>query len=304
MRPRWSPALLATAALASVSAGAQEPAFRDARVFKSAIELTSINATVRDAEGRLVTGLLRDDFEVFDDGDPQPITQFTNERVPVSLGVLVDTSDSMFGQRIKDERMAVERFLFELLDAEDEYFVMGFNHRPYPLTSWTNTPGVVREALDRIRPSGGTAAYDAVMTALPMFAKRSRQRAALVIISDGADTASDASVRSVQSALVRTDVFVYAVAVDSGDRQAINARVNPAALREVTDTSGGRTEVVRSSAEIADATARISEELNSQYLIGYTSPHGHDGKYHSIRVRVRGTDHRVRARSGYIAPGP
>ena len=293
--------LLAVVGVAAAAAVAQEPVLRDPRLFRSGIEITSVNATVRDMEGRLVTGLSRDAFELYEDGERQAITQFTNERVPVSLGVLLDTSDSMFGRRIKDARAAVERFLFELLDPGDEYFVMAFNHRPHPLTSWTNTPEIVRQALNRVRPGGGTAAYDGVIAALPMFTKRTRERAALVIISDGADTASDGSLRTVHSSLVRSEAFVYAVAIDSSDRKAINTGVNPTSLREITDDSGGRTEIVHSSEELADATARIAEELNSQYLLGYTSPHGGDGRYHSIRVRVRGTDYKVRARNGYVA---
>src|SRR6185503_1808242 len=127
--------------------------------------------------------------------DPQEVTQFTNERVPISLGVLLDTSDSMFGQRIKDARAAVERFLFDLLDPGDEYFAMSFNHQPHTLTRWTNMPGVMRRALDRLKPSGGTAAYEAILASLPMIAIRSRERAALLVISDGADTASTATIR-------------------------------------------------------------------------------------------------------------
>jgi VWFA-related protein len=105
----------------------------------------------------------------------------------------------------------------------------------------------------------------------------------------------------VRSALLRSDAFVYAIALDSPDRQAINSRVNPTALREITDDSGGRTELVQRSEDLADATSRIAEELNSQYVLGYTSPQGADGHYHSIRVRVRGTDYKVRARNGYVA---
>jgi hypothetical protein len=105
----------------------------------------------------------------------------------------------------------------------------------------------------------------------------------------------------VRAALLRSDAFLYAIALDPPGRRAINAGINPQALRELTDQSGGRTEVVTSTAGLADATARIAEELNSQYLLGYSSPRTGDGQYHSIRVRVRGTDHRVRARNGYVA---
>jgi Ca-activated chloride channel family protein len=286
--------------IATLSAQTQPP-LRDERHFRSGIEVTSITATVTDAEGHLVTGLDRDAFEVYEDAVRQNITQFTSERVPIGLGVLLDTSDSMFGRRIEDARAAVNRFLFDLLDPNDEFFIVAFNHQPRTLTSWTHSPEEVRRVLERLRPFGGTAAYDAVIQALPFIERRSRERAALLVISDGADTASTATLRDVRSALLRSDAFLYAIAIDSPERQAINARVNAEALREMTAESGGRTEVVRSSTELNDATARIADELNHQYLLGYTSSHGADGQYHSIRVRVPGTDNRVRARRGYVA---
>ena len=232
------------------------------------------------------------------------MTQFTRERVPVGLGVLIDISDSMFGQRIKDARAAVNRFLFELLDDSDEFFLVAFNHAPKTLTAWTHTPGEVSLALNALKPFGGTAAYDAIVEALPMIERRARQRAALLLISDGADTASNTSLREVKSALLRSDAFVYAIAIDSSDRQAINTKINPDALREITGQSGGRTEVVHNSADLAEASARIADELNHQYVLGYTSAHEGDGGYHSIRVRVAGSGYRVRARNGYVAaPG-
>ncbi len=226
-----------------------------------------------------MTDLGREAFEVYKDGEAQTVTQFTNERVPISLAVLLDASDSMFGQRLKDAHTAVEYFLFNLLDDTDEYFVLSFNHQPHILTGWTATPEVVSRALGRLKAWGGTAVYDAVVASLPMFGKRSRQRAAILIISDGADTASDATLREVHSALLRSDAFAYAIAIDSPERQPINTRVNPTALREITDTSGGRTEVVHSTVDIGEAAARIADELNHQYLLGYTSSHGADDKY-------------------------
>jgi Ca-activated chloride channel family protein len=278
----------------------QQP-LRSDKPFQSGIEITSITATVTDKDGHLVTGLGREVFEVYEDGVRQTITQFTNERVPVGLGVALDISDSMFGKRIQDARAAVDRFLFELLDASDEFFILAFNHQPRTLTGWTHAPEDVRRALDGIKPFGGTAAYDAVIDSLPMLERRSRQRAAILLISDGADTASNATIRDVRSALHRSDAFVYAIAIDSPERQAINTRVNAQALREITAESGGRTEVVQNATELNEATARIAEELNSQYVLGYTSPRGADGQFHSIRVRAPGTEYRVRARTGYVA---
>jgi len=294
--------LVVLLALGSAGLFAQgQPPLRDNRLYRSGIELTSIAATVTDRDGHLVADLTRDAFEVYEDGERQVITQFIHDRVPVGLGVLLDISDSMFGRRIQDARAAVDRFLFELLDPADEFFLMAFNHRPRALTGWTREQEEVRRVLNGLRPTGGTAIYDSIVEALPILDRRSRQRAALLIISDGADTASNTSLRDVRSALLRSDAFVYAIALDSSDPRAINTRINAQALREITNETGGRTEIVHNSTDLYEASARIAEELNSQYILGYTSSKGADGKYHSIRVKVTGTDHRVRARNGYVA---
>jgi VWFA-related protein len=286
---------------------AAQPPFRAERPFRTGIEVTSITATVTDGEGHLVVDLPREAFEVFEDGDRQPITQFTRERVPVGLGVLLDISDSMFGRRIEDARTAVDRFLFDLLDPADEFFLMAFNHKPRAMTGWTREQAEVQRALAGLRPSGGTAIYDAIVESMPLIEVRTRIRGALLVISDGADTASTAGLREVRAALLRSDVFIYAIAIDSPERQPINTRVNAQVLREITGESGGRTEIVRSSSDLIEATARIAEELNSQYVLGYTSPRGADNQFHSIRVRVRApgsAEYRVRTRSGYIATPP
>jgi Ca-activated chloride channel family protein len=269
--------------------------------FQSGVDLISVTATVVDREGHLVTGLPIEAFDIFEEGERQTISQFTNERVPVSLAVLLDVSDSMFGQRLVDARTAVERFLFELLDKDDEFSVVVFNHEPRALTRWTQEPDVVRTAMATLKPFGSTAIYDAVLTALPMMDTRTKHRAAVLIISDGADTASDAALREVRSALIRSDAFVYAIAVDPPARRAINETVNVSALNEITGGSGGNTELVHQTGDLVAATARIAEELNNQYVLGYYSPRPLDGAYRSIRVRATNPEHRVRARRGYIA---
>jgi Ca-activated chloride channel family protein len=292
--------VLMAAIAAAATAAISSQQIRSDKVLKSGVDLVMVAATVLDADGRLVTGLPRERFQIFEDGEQRPIAEFTNERVPVGVGMLLDISDSMFGQRMVDARTAVERFLFDLLDSSDESFVLAFNHYPHIISRWTSTPEEVTHALAELKPTGGTAIYDAVIGALPMIARRTRERAALVLISDGADTASDASIGDVRKALLRSDAFVYAIAIDSPRRQAINTRVNPTALGEITGQSGGRTEVVRDMEGLQTATAAIAEELNSQYVMAYASPKTTDGKYHSIRVRVTLPGHKVRARNGYV----
>jgi Ca-activated chloride channel family protein len=268
---------------------------------RSSVELTVVTATVRDAEGKLVTGLPREAFEVYEDGVRVPIAQFTNERVPLGLGLLLDISDSMFGRRIKDAETAVERFLVTLLDSKDAFFVMAFNHEARLLFGWKTDPSGVHEALSKLKPTGSTAIYDALVSAFPLIENRPRERAAIVLITDGADTASDTTLHDLRPALVRSDAFVYAIAIDTPEPQAISKRVNPETLNEITGQSGGRTEVVRDTADLEPATARIAEELNSQYVLAYASPTPGDGKYHSIRVRTTDATNRVRARNGYVA---
>lgn len=264
-------------------------------------DVVTVAVTVVDADGGLVTGLGRDDFTVFEDGVAMPITQFIGERVPVSLGLVLDISESMAGERMSDARLAVDQFLNGLLRPEDEAFLMVFNHRPRLLRPWTLQPASLAGALDDVFPTGGTAVYDAVVEALKPFSRRSHPRAAVVIVSDGADTASDHGIADIRPLVRRADAFIYAIAIDAPSRRPVSGRPDPYALREITDASGGYTEVVHASVDLAAATARIAEELNRQYLLGYVPPRGADGKYHSIRVRTRNDSHRVRARRGYVA---
>ncbi len=271
-------------------------------LLRSNVELTVVTATVRDANGRLATGLPREAFAIYEDGVRVPVSQFAQERVPLGLGLLLDVSDSMFGRRIKDAEGAVERFLLNLLSPADAFFVMAFNHEPRVLFGWKSTPDGVHDALARLKPTGSTAIYDALSAALPYIDHRPRERAAIVLITDGADTASDISLHDLRPWLVRTDAFVYAIAIDTPEPQPIAKRLSVGTLDEITAQSGGRTEVVRSTADLDTATANIADELNHQYVLGYSSPHPGDGQYHSIRMAIAREGYKVRARNGYVSP--
>jgi VWFA-related protein len=269
--------------------------------FETAIEVVTVTVAVTDPEGRLVTDLSQDEFELFEDAQPQTITQFTRDRVPVSLAVLLDVSDSMVGMRLLDARQALDRFLFELLSRDDEYALVVFNHQPVVASTWTDNPAKVTPALDALRGWGGTAIYDAVHSVLPLLDKRHRQRGAAVVISDGADTASDIQIRDLRSRMLRTDAFIYAIGIDRDDPRAMRTRINPYSLRQITDDTGGYTEIVKDTSDLGPATARIADELNKQYTLGYTPARPPDSQFHGIRVRVKRANHRVRARRGYIA---
>ena len=173
----------------------------------------------RTSEGRLVPGLGIDDFRIFEDGIEQRVLQFTGERVPVSLGIAVDVSDSMFGVRIADARRAIDRFVLSLLDDGRRGVPDGLQPRAGRSRSpWTRPPRGLAGRLDAVKPFGGTAIYDALVKAVPMFDKRRHERCGLLVISDGADTASDARLQDALRLINYSDAFVYAIALDAPPR--------------------------------------------------------------------------------------
>lgn len=326
--------------------------------FRSAVDLVNVTVTVSDRSGGFVGGLRQEDFQVFEDGEPQAISHFGSERVPVSLGIAVDTSGSMVGEKIASARNALDRFLFDLLDPQDEIFLYRFNDRPDLVETWTTDRRRLSRALGTLSPRGGTALYDTVAAAVPLAQDGQHRKKALLIISDGNDTASGTSVRMLKQMIRESEVLVYAVGIDgrdgttwtrrspgSGGRAPFpvpfpipgrrqprgwppgyppsgpgggsyppppggpqgrgmssgDDRVDEGALRELTDDSGGRTEIVRSARDLDPATANIADELSRQYYIGYSSTRPRDGTWHSIEVRLRDSRLIVRARRGYVA---
>jgi VWFA-related protein len=350
VRRRLLIALGATALIVVSLRGQQQPvppppADRDGFRFKSGIELVNVTATVSDSTGRFVSGLGKDDFLVYEDNQPVEITEFSPERVPVSLGIALDTSGSMAGMKIQEAQDALDRFLFDLLDSRDEIFLYRFSNYPLLLQGWTGDRQALSGALGHIVPSGGTAMYDTIDEAVPMAQKGRNAKKALLVISDGNDTTSRTNIRDVKQRIRESDVLVYAIGIDGeaalptyrqpapqpprfpipfpfpprrgrggfqilgpggGQRRPSGSwrgddRVNVAALRELTDDSGGRTEIVRDPRDLNPATASIADELSKQYYLAYPSTGKKDGRWHDIRVEARNHSFRVRARRGYVA---
>jgi len=314
--------------------------------FRSGVELINVTATVTDRTGRFLPGLTKEDFVIYEDNQPVEITHFSADRTPVSLGIVLDTSGSMQGQKWHAAREAIDRFLQQLTDEADEFFLYRFSAGPDLVQDWTSDRRAVSWSLGRVNPNGGTAMYDAVAEAVPMAHGGRNRKKALVIISDGNDTSSRVGVGEVRQLVRESEVLVYAVGIDGNGVPTIlsrprppvggggprfpmpfpipggrgggsyppfpggggggystgpDDRVNVSALRQITDDSGGRTEIVSDPRDLDPATATIADELSKQYYIGYPSPGHRDGRWHSIRVEVRDPSLRVRARRGYIA---
>jgi Ca-activated chloride channel homolog len=326
--------------------------------FRSSVELINVTATVSDGRGRFVSGLRQEDFRIYEDGELRPITHFTAERVPVSLGIVLDTSGSMEGEKMLAAKQALQRFLFDLLGPEDEVFLYRFDNRPELVHPWTRDKAQIAADLRRIQPRGATTLYDAVAEAIPLAGTGRNRKKAVLIISDGNDSSSYTKIEELKRLIRESEVLIYAIGIDAqtqpyrrpwfptilqqrrptpfpfpipggggrtpptlppryppspppisnpgpsspprgtGRDEAVNVRV----LREITDTSGGRTEVIWQPRDLDAATAGIADELSKQYFLGYPAGDDkRDGRWHSIRVEVSHADYVVRARRGYVA---
>ena len=347
MKSRWMMAVacLGVGLLAHQAGLSGQEGFR----FKSGVELINVTATVIDRTGRFAGNMRKEDFRVFEDEKPVEITHFSADRTPVSLGIVLDTSGSMAGEKIESARAAIYNFLQALPDPEDEFFMYRFSADPDLVQDWTKNRDGIARILGRLHPAGGTAMYDAVAEAVPMAQGGQNRKKAIVIISDGNDSNSRLDVADVRQLVRETEVLVYAVGIDGQGEPTIfsrpsppisrpgpvpfpipgrrpgggfplptpsprggggggitrsmggDDRVNAVALREITDDSGGRTEIVRDPRDLDPATASIADELSKQYYLGYPSPGHKDGRWHNIRVEVRDSSLRVRARRGYVA---
>jgi VWFA-related protein len=187
--------------------------------FRTGVELINVTATVTDDQGRFISGLTAADFEVYEDGKLQTIQHFDSERVPVSLGITLDTSGSMVGEKIAAAQAAVNRFLYDLLGQNDEAFLYRFDSKPMLLHGWTEDLRMLGRVLGNVRPNGGTAMYDAVAVAVPLAQSGSRRKKALVLISDGNDTSSQTGLDEVRQLIRETEVMVYAIGIDATGRE-------------------------------------------------------------------------------------
>ena len=188
--------------------------------FRTSVELINVTATVTDAQGRFVPGLKAEDFEVYEDGKLQKISQFDSERVPVSLGIALDTSGSMAGEKMAAAQAAVNRFLYDLLGEQDEVFLYRFDSRVDLLSGWTEDRRAVGRMVSSIRPNGGTAMYDAVAEAVPLAQNGTRRKKALLLISDGNDQNSRTGVDEVRQQIRESEVLVYAIGIDASGASA------------------------------------------------------------------------------------
>ncbi len=269
-------------------------------------DLITMTLTVTDIYGRYVSGLKKDAFKVFDNNQEQDITFFSDTDAPVSIGILFDVSDSMSGEKIAKARKALERFIITS-HPSDEYFLIAFNSRAQLLLDRTRDGEAVLRKLTLVQPKNNTALYDACYLGIERVTSGTRQKKAMLIISDGQDNASRYNFGEVRRLLKESDVVVYAVGIlDGRDSGSMEGMQGQSFLDELTSVTGGKAFYPQTNVELDEIFERIALELRHQYSIGF-SPDDFvlNGEWHKTKVKVkppRGLPRlTVRSREGYYA---
>jgi VWFA-related protein len=303
--------LLALVAATPAITTAQGPADQSAPTFKSGIDLVTVTATVRDRQGRLVQGLDVQDFEVLDNGVRRPIANFRAEPTAVSVAILFDISGSMrTADRMTAARFAAHHVLSWLEPGRDEAALFTFDSRLHEVAPFTVDTRVLQGALGEVDPFGATSLHDAIADAARRVASRTGGRRAVVVITDGVDTASGLTPGEVSGIASSIDVPVYIMAtvlpIDHVGREGALPRRDvttvDGTVQDLARWTGGAMFYVSTPSDTSSVSRLVLDELRMQYVIAF-EPAVASG-WRPLEVRTRHKDHVVRARSGYIAGGP
>ncbi|MGA2000591.1 MAG: VWA domain-containing protein [Terriglobales bacterium] len=269
------------------------------------VDLVLIPATITDPMNRLVTGLERDNFELFENGEKQEIRHFSSEDAPLSLGVIFDMSGSM-SNKIEKSREAVVEF-FRTANPQDEFFMIAFSERPELVSDFTSSVEDIQGKLVATTPRGRTAMLDAIYMGLSKMRHAHQQKKALLIISDGGDNHSRYTESEIKNLVKEADVQLYAIGIFDSTPRTEEERMGPTMLASITDVTGGRTFTIDNPNELADVATKIGVELRNQYVLGYRPKKpGHDGKWRKVKVKLNPPKGlpplHVYAKTGYYAP--
>jgi Ca-activated chloride channel homolog len=271
-------------------------------VFKKEVEEVMLQATVMDDKNRLVTNLDKSAFTVFENNQPQTITSFRHEDIPVSMGIVIDNSGSMREKRDKVNRAALN--LVRSSNPQDQVFVVNFNDEYYLDQPFTSDINKLREALEKVEARGGTALYDAIVASADYMKKNAKlQKKVLFVVTDGEDNASRESLEeAVRRLQEENGPTVYAIGL-LGEEKARRAR---RALETIAQRTGGIAFLPRTLDEVDSISSNVAHDIRNQYTIGYkpTTPKSAGG-YRAIHVEAKAKGYSklvVRTRSGYY-PG-
>jgi Ca-activated chloride channel homolog len=296
--------LLAVFGAAAVHAGTGIP------VFKADVELVNVAVTITDGQSRFVTDLGERDFQILEDGTPQDLTLFTHERLPLSLSILLDTSQSM-SQKLPEAQGAAVRFV-RTLEPGDEAQVIQFDQRARIAQDFTTDQQRLETAIHATRAAGSTALYNAVYIALKDLRARRRaeelRRMAVVVLSDGDDPASLVNDDQVLELARTSGIAVYGISLRPPAAATALLQKDVGLPRyffsALTRDTGGQAHFLSGVSQLAGVYDQVARELRSQYNLGYFSSNGtRDGRWRNIQVRLpQQPQFQVRHRTGYYAP--
>jgi len=293
-------------ALTGSLAAAQE----QSPTFRTGVELMNLSVTVTDKRGRSVTDLTENDFQIFEDKQPQQIVNFSSAKqttpTPIGLGLVLDASQSMTSDRLQSMRTAIELMVNKSLRKDDELYFVEFASDARLTKAWTTDKKSVIEAIRRIRTRTGTALYNAILNSLQVSRMGQHKKQVMLVVTDGSDTNSTVKRQDVAIAARAADVIIYALVVDNeegfgpGGKSNFGVRQSALELAQVTDATGGRTHYVQGFAQMEEAIEQLGKEFTQQYELAYQRPPA-DGRFHEITVAVKRPDVNVRHRRAYLA---
>jgi VWFA-related protein len=291
------------------------------------VQVVSLFFNVKDKRGALIPSLRKDDFQVSEDGKPQTIKYFAaNSDLPLTLGVLIDTSGSQT-RVLPMEQEVGATFLRDVLTPKDMAFLINFDVNVSLLQDYTNDPARLRRAMEqtRINDGGGggaggiagagqgtipvlrpkgTLLYDAVFLASNDKLQKETGRKAVILLTDGGDQGSDETLANAIQAAQRAEVIAYVILLSDRRFNSMYLGSAESAMRKLAEQTGGRViDVGNNAKKLRDAFDQIGTELRSQYMVGYVPTNtAMDGKYRKLEVKTVNPDYKIQARKGYFAP--
>jgi Ca-activated chloride channel homolog len=275
------------------------------RPLKVDVDLVLVPVTITDPMNRLVTGLEKENFQLFEGSSAQEIRTFSSEDAPVSLGVIFDSSGSMSSKMDRAKEAVVE--FFKTANPQDEFFMITFSDEPETVSEFTNSVDEIQNKLIFAIPKHRTALLDAIYMGVSKMRQAKYAKKALLIISDGGDNHSRYTENEIKSVVKEADVMIYAIGIYDRYASALEERLGPQLLSEITELTGGRAFTIDNPNDLADVATKIGVELRNQYVLGYRPTKVvRDGKWRKIKVKLlppKGLPPlRVYARTGYYAP--
>ncbi len=276
------------------------------------VDLVVVHTTVLDKNGRFVSGLKKDNFKLYEDGIEQNITLFSQEDVPISLGIILDTSGSM-RSKIDMVNKAALAFI-RASNPDDQVFLIGFNDQTELLEDYTNDIDAITDSLDNIIVSGGTALYDAIFLGVQKAQSGIKPKKAIVVVTDGEDRDSYYKLEELVAKVQESDVQVYTVGLlnDIPDKglfgrwtKSVPEKAHDA-LKRISEETGAKSFFPQKVSDISGIVSEIAHELRNQYSVGYiSSNNARDGSYRRIKIAldpVSAAGHTARYRRGYFSP--